>query len=152
MILNWENLPAESNPFCCMALMWFEPVVCIWPGRGTSPQISPIRKISRSVSPYYFLSTCPSSFEFALLLNESECDMAADFICLERTGCAGSHSESVVHIWNLMWWCRHLLCDPSQNGGLPVDLHPQSQTSSVFSAENRTGMISDPLCEPSQNG
>ena len=41
---------------------------------------------------------------------------------------------------------------PSQNGGVPVDLHPQSQTLPDLSALNPTGVMSVPLCEPSQYG
>jgi len=45
-----------------------------------------------------------------------------------------------------------VLCVPSQNGFPPVALHPQSQTSSVASAVNGTGVNPVPWWEPSQKG
>ena len=44
------------------------------------------------------------------------------------------------------------LCDPSQNGGLPVRLHPQKACSSSSVASQITGLESVSLCDPSQNG
>src|SRR6266851_5216785 len=47
---------------------------------------------------------------------------------------------------------HRLSCVPSQNGLPPVDLQPQSHTSSVASAVNGTGVSPVPWCEPSQKG
>ena len=44
------------------------------------------------------------------------------------------------------------LCEPSQNGLLPVRLQPHSQTFCASLMVNLTGENSEPLCEPSQNG
>lgn len=46
----------------------------------------------------------------------------------------------------------NLWCDPSQKGGFLVCLHPHKCAVPVFSAVNDSGVIPDPLCEPSQNG
>ena len=45
-----------------------------------------------------------------------------------------------------------LLCEPSQNGLLALDLQPHSQTCLVSMALNFWGAKPNDLCEPSQKG
>ena len=47
---------------------------------------------------------------------------------------------------------HYLLCEPSQSGGLPVALQPQKNTCLEASATYFTGLNSEPLWAPSQNG
>jgi len=45
-----------------------------------------------------------------------------------------------------------LVCVPSQNGGLPVLLHPHNATFFFSGSSKRNGVIEVTLCELSQNG
>lgn len=47
---------------------------------------------------------------------------------------------------------RYRLCEPSQSGWFPVDLHPHNHKLPVLSAVNLMGVNAVPLCEPSQKG
>lgn len=47
---------------------------------------------------------------------------------------------------------HNALCEPSQSAPFFECLQPQNQTVPVFSAFQATGVKSEPLCEPSQNG